>query len=227
MSFDGLAPHYRTLERILAGRRLQSCRTAYLQELLITESVLLLGEGHGRFLGELARHGYEGEITVVDASGGMLREARRSLEGAGRTRVEFIEADVFQLELERKFGAVVTHFFLDCFKADQLEELVPKISSWIRPGGSWQVADFQVPGQWLLACRARLVLGLAYRFFRIFTKLPARQLSAPQPLLVGSGFTREQRREFNFGLLYSELWKMMSAEVEDSFPAGHTSTFAH
>ena len=55
MSFDRLAPHYRWMERILAGEKLQRCRTAHLDSVNTAERVLLAGEGNGRFLVHL-RH---------------------------------------------------------------------------------------------------------------------------------------------------------------------------
>src|ERR1041385_77794 len=50
MSFDALAPHYLWMEWLLAGRKLQRCRTAFLDEARAARDILLLGEGNGRFL---------------------------------------------------------------------------------------------------------------------------------------------------------------------------------
>ena len=44
MSFDLLAPHYRWMEFILAGEKLQRCRTAFLDELPAARNILLVGE---------------------------------------------------------------------------------------------------------------------------------------------------------------------------------------
>ena len=55
MSFDLLAPHYRWMEWVLAGEKLQRCRTAWLEVLPAPARVLILGEGNGRFLEALMR----------------------------------------------------------------------------------------------------------------------------------------------------------------------------
>ena len=207
MSFDRLAPCYRSMERLLAGPHLHACRTAFLPEFARAQSILLLGEGHGRFLSELLRPGADQEILVVDSSAKMLAEARHAANATGAARrVRFLHADIHELQFASQFDAVTTHFFLDCFTAPQLERLVPKIAGWVRPGGFWHHADFQVPAHPVLALRARLVLALAYRFFQVFTRLPAARLIPPQQLLQSCGLEPRARKVFNFGLLYSELW---------------------
>jgi hypothetical protein len=48
---------------------------------------------------------------------------------------------------------------------------------------------------------------MAYAFFRVATRLPARRIIPPQPTLQSLGMALLDRHEFNFGLLYSELWQ--------------------
>src|SRR5882762_1835947 len=50
--FDRLAPHYYWMECVLAGRTLQRCRTAFLEQTRDATAALLIGEGNGRFLAE-------------------------------------------------------------------------------------------------------------------------------------------------------------------------------
>ena len=50
MGFNQLARPYRWLERAVFGGRLQRARCAHMQTFLAAESILLLGEGDGRFL---------------------------------------------------------------------------------------------------------------------------------------------------------------------------------
>ena len=54
MSFERLAPFYRAMERVLAGGKLQHCRTVLLPRLGLVREVLVVGEGPGRG-GGLAR----------------------------------------------------------------------------------------------------------------------------------------------------------------------------
>jgi hypothetical protein len=50
VSFDAIAPHYRRLEYLLVGRKLDGARTALLREAGHCRNVLIAGEGDGRFL---------------------------------------------------------------------------------------------------------------------------------------------------------------------------------
>jgi ubiquinone/menaquinone biosynthesis C-methylase UbiE len=145
----------------------------------------------------------------VDASVEMTRVARERIQRAGidDQRVQFSSVPIIQFESENKFDLIVTQFFLDCFANEELRKAIEKLASFLMPGGAWMVADFQVPSGGWRRRRAQLVLALAYAFFRIATRLPAKRLVAPQPLLEAQGLQLEKRIEFNFGLLYAEQWK--------------------
>src|SRR4051794_6139617 len=117
MSFDTLAPYYRWMEWLLAGPRLHRCRTAFENEFCAARRILVLGEGPGRFLEELARINPAARITCVDSSHRMLIEAERRLKKHGASlEVEWVHADVLSWVPEgTDYDFVVTHFFLDCF----------------------------------------------------------------------------------------------------------------
>ena len=83
MSFDRLAPYYRAMECMLAGGRLQQCRVAWLGEVCASGNILLVGEGHGRFLETCVRRFPSAHIVCVDASMGMLQVAERRWQKAG------------------------------------------------------------------------------------------------------------------------------------------------
>lgn len=209
-SFDLLAPHYRWMECMLAGRKLHDCRTRFLDELVSARNVLLLGEGNGRFLRELLQSNPAATITCVEASRGMQAAARRRLskKGFDLTRVAFVHCDALHCELHpNQYDAIATHFFLDCFKPEQLEQLARRISRWAAPGARWVVSDFQCPDRGPRRWRAAAILALMYIFFRAATRLPARKLTEPGPYLERSGFRLACRAISEWGLLYSELWR--------------------
>ncbi len=76
MSFDRLAPWYRWMELLCAGQKLQRGRIAFLGQIPPPRHILLPGEGHGRTLRECRRRFPEARITCVDASAGMIAQAR-------------------------------------------------------------------------------------------------------------------------------------------------------
>jgi len=211
MSFDVLAPHYRWMEVVLAGEKLQRCRTAFLERVTNASNVLILGEGNGRFLLECRRKLPNAKITCVDASGRMLALARRRLEGQGMNceAIEFTRADALAWSPpEQAFDLTVTHFFLDCFRPDQLETLIAGLARAAAPGAHWLLADFQSAPAGLPRYRSRLILWVMYRFFTVVTRLPATALTSPDTFLEQHGFKLRQRQVRDWGLLHSDWWQL-------------------
>src|SRR5690606_1542035 len=83
-TFDWMARPYALLEHLVLGRRLQRTRLALLPELLQARSILVLGEGDGRFLSALMAQSPQAQVTVVGRSAGMVGRARRRLDAVGR-----------------------------------------------------------------------------------------------------------------------------------------------
>ncbi|MBB5032614.1 class I SAM-dependent methyltransferase [Prosthecobacter vanneervenii] len=210
MSFDLLAPHYRWMEALCAAGRLQRCRTALLPFIQPPRRVLIYGEGNGRFLTELCRRFPAAEITVVEASSVMISLARARLQRAGlaATHVDFIHADALTWQPPAAtYDLIVTCFFLDCFRADQLQHLVPLIASAATADAQWLLADFQIAPSGLRRLCSRIIVAFLYAFFRRVTKLAAHELVDVSPLLTAAGFTRCERSTFALGLLYCERWQ--------------------
>lgn len=214
MSFDTLAPWYRSMEAVTAGGILQRCRTTFLAQAKECRCALLLGEGPGRFLVELLRVNPYVTVTCVEQSPRMIEEARRELKRSGldAARVRFEPCDILNWRPERvEFDLVVTHFFLDCFQRRELEELVAIVASSTTADAVWLLADFRLPATGWQRWRARAVLTLLYAFFRVTTGLSASRLTPPDEFLEGAGFRLAGRRLVNCGLTHSDLWSKVRA----------------
>lgn len=209
MSFDRVAPHYRWMERLLAGEKLQQCRTAFLRECERAQTVLLVGEGHGRALEVFLRAMPGARFTYVDQSGGMLRQTRERLKRSGlpESSVQFIQNDIMEFRPEKRYDLLVTNFFLDCFPAATLAKLIPRLAKMLEADALWSLSDFQVPSSFFGGIRARAILFLAYRFFRAATGIPAGKLVPPQPFIRACGLEYLGRKNFDGNLLYAELWR--------------------
>lgn len=206
MSFDLLAPHYRWMERVLAGEKLQRCRTEFLAKIPPPKSALLVGEGNGRFLSEFAKRFPNTETVCLDASARMLCAAKRLVAGA--SNVSFVRADIFQWEGPRgKFDLVVTNFFLDCFTSEQIETVVTKLAGAATPKATWLLSDFWQPSAGWKGWRARWILGSMYFFFRFATKLPANRLTPPDAFLRQTGFELIERKYYDWELLHADCWR--------------------
>jgi ubiquinone/menaquinone biosynthesis C-methylase UbiE len=210
MSFDVLAPHYRWMEFVSAGEKLQRCRSAFLERVADAKRILILGDGNGRFLLECRRRLPQAKITSVDASARMLSLAQRRLvkNNVDPGRIDFVCTDALTwTPSERDFDLIVTHFFLDCFRREQLEALIAKLARAAAPGASWLLADFQTAPAGLSRHRSRVILWMLYRFFRVATRLPATSLTPPDAFLQQYGFALRKRRVYDWGLLHSDWWQ--------------------
>jgi ubiquinone/menaquinone biosynthesis C-methylase UbiE len=209
MSFDTLAPQYRNMEALLAGNILQRCRIAFLAEASDCRQALLLGEGPGRFLVELLQANSRVQVTCVERSPQMIQGARREVKrkGLDDERVTFERCDALEWQPPRRvFDLVVTHFFLDCFRCDELGNLIAKVAISATDDARWLLADFRQPDSGWRKWRAKAVLALMYAFFRFATGLSASRLTPPNGFLEAAGFRLAGQRLANFGLVHSDLW---------------------
>jgi len=210
MSFDPLAPWYRWMENLLAGGKLHRGRIAFLGQIPPPSHILLPGEGHGRTLAECCQRFPQAQITCVDASAGMIDQARRQLarHHLSDGRVQFIRADLLSWSPPAQtYDLIITNYFLDCFRPEQLAQLIPRLAASTTPDASWLLADFQIPAAGLARLRSRLILWSLYAFFRVATRLPARRLTPPDATLQAAGFIRHRHVETEWGLLHSDWWR--------------------
>lgn len=217
MSFDTLAPWYRTLEWIAFGDDLQRCRIACLTEVVAPRHALIVGEGNGRFLCELLRAHPSVEVDCVDASQRMLQLARERLEREWPDcleHVRFLQHDLISwTPPAHHYDLVVTHFFLDCFAEAQLAAIIRKLEQATTDRACWLLADLYVPPKGFARFRARAWLAVMYRFFRLTAGIDARQLIDPTPFLRDAGFALARQDSFRKGMLKSEIWTRAGAAL--------------
>lgn len=210
MNFDRIAPHYPWMEKIFAGGLMQRCRTRFLAHAKSCRRALLAGEGTGRFLAELLRANPEIQVVCIEHSTGMIKQAKRQLarEQMDLTRVQFKQMDVLDwTPPPDKFDLVATHFFLDCFRAGQLQKLISLLAASATPDALWLLADFRVPEHGWRRWRANIILAALYAFFKISTSLSASRLTPPDPFLAAAGFDLMDRRLASFGLAHADCWR--------------------
>jgi len=188
-----------------AGEKLQRCRVAFLREISVPRKILIAGEGHGRFLPVCAEVFPNAGIVVVDSSAKMLEIAGGKVESA---RIEFVHADFLEwVGPSGEFDLIVTNFFLDCFREEELAVVVRKLGDLAAPQADWLLADFEIAPDGLARWRSWVIVAVLYRFFRIMTGLRAKALVPPEPHLKEMGFALHHRKTHEWGLLKSEWWR--------------------
>jgi len=209
VSFDRLAPFYRGMEFVLAGGKMQRRRCAFLDEVKESQTALLVGEGPGRFLIPLLRANPRVQATCLESSEGMTGECRAALAQGGYSGadVDFVTMDARRwVPPTGRYDLIATHFFLDCFPAEELRRVTQMLAAAGTPGGRWLISDFRLPPKGLSRLRARALLALMYGFFRAVTALPARRLEPPDQYLEANGFRLAKRQLSDAGFLHSDLW---------------------
>lgn len=217
MKFDRLAPHYDRLEALTAGSRLQRARAQWLEGLVGCRNVLSVGEGHGRFAEAFLARYPGAKLTCVEASPAMIAMARRRTRASAH-RVRWENAEVLAWRPAEKYDAIVTCFFLDCFPPATLAAVVRHLAASAEEKAVWLVTDFALPPRGPARWRAQAVHALMYAFFRSVVALPARRLTSPDSLLATQGFRLMRRREFEWGLVRTDLWQRGQAEAGPAGP---------
>jgi SAM-dependent methyltransferase len=214
VSFDRIARHYFWLETVVFGAALQRSRVHWIGRISTSKSVLVLGEGDGRFLCELVKALPDADIDCVEASPRMIERARERLRqlpaGSGKN-VRFVREDMGSWAPPRSYDLLVTHFVLDCFPSDEIERIVAKLAHAASPGAFWLLSDFTLPAKGWTRVVARVLLSVMYAFFRITTRIKAKALVDPAPHLEKNGFVCSARCPFYAGIAKSELWRRLSS----------------
>jgi ubiquinone/menaquinone biosynthesis C-methylase UbiE len=211
VNFDPVARLYRWLEYLSFGPWLARCRRAQLPHLSGARHALLLGDGDGRFLLQLLAVNPGLHADVIDSSQSMLKILERRIHRCGGKNIRLHHADALQWKPNGNYDLIVSHFFLDCFFPDQIEQLFDRVLPHAQPGAQWVVSEFAVPLNPLIAFLARGIIASLYRVFSLLTGLQVRSLPDYAGPMRRRGLVLSHQRRFLAGLLRSELWTLSSA----------------
>ena len=213
MNCDRIAPWYRYLEYASFGPALQQRRCYFLPKLKTARSVLMLGEGDGRFLARFVAQNQDAEIDYVDASAKMLRLAALRVTGYSRVRLHCL--DLMREDPPGKnYDLVVTHFFLDCFTDNELAAVLEKVRAATAPSAEWIVSEFREPADGWQRWRARAWVSGLYFGFRIMTGLKTRGLPDYAGALSRMGFELQSEAIASRGLLTSQMWQRRGRRLQ-------------
>ena len=192
MNCDRLAPWYRWLEYAAFGGALRRRREAFLFELENPKTVLVLGDGDGRFLQLFAALYPAARVDAIDVSARMTELARARVPG---DRVTFHLADAREFAFEEQYDLAAAHFFFDCLETADLAPLLGRVRT-----QKWLVSEFRNT-RWSWS----VVRGL-YFFFRVTTGLRVRALPDHRAVLLKLGFQIEREEKALKGAVVSEIW---------------------
>jgi predicted nucleotidyltransferase len=193
------------------GPWLARCRNAQLVHLIGARHALLLGDGDGRFLARLLEANSTVTADVVDSSRSMLAILERRVRRSGpqaRRRICLHRADALEWNPTGRYDLIVSHFFLDCFSTQQLEQLFDAVLPHALPGVQWVISEFAIPRNALAAYLARRIIRLLYQVFGWTTGLPVRALPDYGTGLFRRGLVLSHERRYLAGLLCTQVWRL-------------------
>lgn len=198
-SFDRVAPFYDGLTRLVFGKRLEQAQLEFVSKISEGSRVLILGGGTGWFLEKLVDFQPNLQIDYVEASEKMIAlSQQRNLPG----QIRFIHGTQEDIP-ETHYDVIITHFFLDVFTQEKLRAVIKQLKNALASDGLWLCTDFRKTGKPFHA----FLLWFMHRFFRITTKLQAREIQDFQDLLTEEGLKKNGLRYWRNGLIFSAAFR--------------------
>ena len=124
------------------GEKLDFHRRLFPKTLRISDKVLLLGEGRGKFLQFLLNENKTCEVTIVESSKRMAQLIYNLIPRRDRFRVEIKNISIEHYKSDQRFDLICSFFFWDCFSEYQLNRHIPSILKLLCNKGHWHNADF-------------------------------------------------------------------------------------
>jgi ubiquinone/menaquinone biosynthesis C-methylase UbiE len=143
-NYDRLARLYDKTAHFYSGGQIHALKTAQAHELRPGERVLYAGVGSGEDAVIAAARPIE--LTILDASPGMIEQASQSIATAGRIgSVEILCSDVLQHDRQDYYDVIVANFFLNIFSEDDMIVVLGHLAKMLKPGGRLMIGDFSHP----------------------------------------------------------------------------------
>lgn len=224
-SYGWTASIYSAAERLVFGSGLMRARLVLLPTLERATTILILGEGDGRFLEALVRQNPNARITVVDRSKRMLARAAERVGVCPNAHFAQQDASDFLAALPqtRTYDAIVTLFVLDCLTASEVQLLVHQAAAKLAPNGGWLWADFAIPSSGPFRLIARMMLTLLYCFFRATTDTSGTSLVDTTPHFEAAGLRVVTRASGMFGMVETQY---LQTEPRAAAQPSHDATHA-
>lgn len=204
-SFDGIAPYYGSVARLVYGDAIHHAQCFFLNKLDTNDKVLLLGGGTGDLLVDLNTLSLNLEVDYLDSSEKMtaIAKSKKQLD----LKVNFHTLRFQDFKPTKKYDVVMVPFFLDCLKADELPAVISKIAQMLKPRGSLLVSDFQIHKDSLWQ---KMMSDAMHLFFQVFSHLESDKLQDINQAVSKGGFESIEKQTFYRNFIFSAHYKLVS-----------------
>jgi ubiquinone/menaquinone biosynthesis C-methylase UbiE len=191
-NFNLIAPYYDSLAQTFFGGAILESQCFYLDEINESQRVLILGGGTGALLDHLTQ---TCQIDFLDKSSKMIKLVRQK-----HCRVNPIHCDFLHWSTDMTFDVIICPFFLDCLNTKNLQRVMDKIRSILKPEGILIVTDFRLPPFSLLSI-------IMHLFFKLVTGLESSFMKDLDAALKSYGFVQEREQLFCNSRIFSSIYR--------------------
>ncbi len=142
LNYNRVARVYEALGNVYSGRQIYDAKASQIAEMRPRDRVLYAGVGPGEDAILAARHG--AQVTCIDISTGMLRQAKGRLSHEGLD-AEFLHGDVLEHDRRGYYDVVIVNFFLNAFSEKDMQQMLCHLTTLARIGGKVLISDFMPP----------------------------------------------------------------------------------
>lgn len=204
-NFDFIAPVYDALAGLVYGQAQKQAQQHFLSQVPPHAQVLVVGGGSGWILQELFRLARPAHVLYLEASGKMLHQAQMLFKHEAPAPLEFRLGTERDLQEPEKFDVVLTPFVLDLFTEPELQTMLQKLDTALRPAGLWLQTDFQLStSQWYQIWQ-KPMLWLMYRFFGWASGISAKKLPPLDKLFHQLGYHQRDWAFFFGGFIKTQV----------------------
>ena len=210
MSFDRVANYYQWMEKIVFRTDLEKVRNFHLSLVRDAESILILGDGDGRFLKNISEIGTDAQIVSVDSSSEMIRLSQSRIHST-ELDVRHVCQDLWDFEFTENFSPdlIFAHFFLDCFSENEVILIVNRLSKLSLKSTKLVISDFFLPEKRSVSGIYRSILTyVMIRFFRLFCRISAKKLPNIPKIMRSTGWTCKAHKSLRDGFINSWVWEL-------------------
>jgi len=201
-NYDNSAWFYDRLSRMIYGKNLIRSQVYLLTHILEGSNILIVGGGTGWILEEITKLYPSGlNITYVEISAKMMALSRkRDTDG---NKIIYINEAVENMSFQTNYDVVITPFLFDNFTEQTQQKVFTHIHSYLKPGGLWLNADFQLTGKWWQTFLLRSML----LFFRLICGIESKQLPDTKKIFERHVYTIIAQKSFFGEFIISTVYQ--------------------
>lgn len=197
--FNRIAPLYDWLSRFVFWGNVQEAQLPFLNTIRSGDRVLIVGGGTGYILTKINQKDVKIDFIEPASSMIQLSELRKT-----SISVKFHQLTFQSFDTNAKYDVIVCPFFLDLFETAELNTILTKIKSVLKPNGHLIVADFEISNGRVWQ---KYLSSIMHFFFRLTAGLQSQKLKDIHEATLHCDFQKKDERQYFGNFIFSRLYQ--------------------